>query len=126
MSFVVLQTGGDLILVEVFLFVITACAGYIAWRARQMYNQLDSLTEQVQMNSMHLVGQEGTPYDGIVPKVTENRNQIKDNHNLIQRIQRSLEREGIIAEDSYSTHLRWGGNAATDGGEEEHEPKPDR
>lgn len=96
-----LQTvaGADLILVELFLFVITGCASYIAYRTRQIWSRIDSLTDQVDTNSRILVGEEGEPYDGVIPEVKENSARLKQHKQLLQRLRAAMEREGHIAPD---------------------------
>lgn len=109
--------GTDLILVELFLFVITGAASYMAYRTRQIWHKIDSLTEQVDTNSRILVGEEGEPYDGIIPEVKENSARLQQHKELLKRLRRAMQREGHIAEDDafdleteYEHEDRFGGD----------------
>lgn len=91
--------GPDLILVELFLFVITGSATYVAYRTRQIWNRIDSLANQVDTNSRILVGEDGEPYDGLTPEVKENSARIKQHKRLLKRLQSAMERNGHISRD---------------------------
>lgn len=107
------------LLVELLILLIGGCASYVAWKARQIWHKMDSLTDQVNTNSRILVGKEGEPYDGIVPEVQKNARRLDNHKQLLRRLKQVVERsdniEGAVPDVDLET------NHAPDGGMEHRE-----
>jgi len=111
------STGGDsTILIELFLFLITCCSTYIAWRARKIWTRFDKLTGQVDTNSMLLMGDEETPYNGIVPKVEDHEKRLQRHKRVLKRLKRALEREDAISGETLVDDLGFDTDTMRDGG----------
>jgi len=109
------STGGDsTILIELFLFLITCCSGYIAWRAREIWTRFDKLTEQVNFNSKLLTGVEDTGWDGLQDDVKANKNKIQENRGILNRVRRALVREDILTDESYNEDAFYRGGSDDD------------
>lgn len=125
-----LQAGFDLILVEVFLFVITGCVSYIAWRARQIWHRIDGLVDDVDEHDLIIFGKDGSGFEGVQEKsirneerISENREQVKLLSRVVSRIKRALVREGVISEQHYAEVQPWTPDDFTRGGDAD--PRPD-
>jgi hypothetical protein len=115
--------GGDLILVELFLFVISCCAGYAAWRLRQIYSRVNNLVDDVEDHELVIFGKDGSGFEGVEEKsvkneerTQENRKQIKVVSRVVSRVLRVLERRDYINTNDYPQVAPWQPDDFTRGG----------